>query len=211
MFNSPVEKIVLVGVGGNFMDIYEDVLGAGIRVSGYTDFNEAKDMPVPYLGNDDDVVACPENVIITIGGIGEKISVREKVCNIYDGRNFSYVFQSALVSKTANISKASGVLILHNCLIKSHAEICKGVFINSGCIVAHHVKIGDYSQLSLGVIIGGNTTIGRRCFIGMGARIFQATKIGDNSIIAANSTVSRDVPPNSFVKGFNDIRPRRIP
>lgn len=45
------------------------------------------------------------------------------------------------------------------------------------------------------IVIGDNVWIGSR------ARINKGVTIGDNSIIAANSIVTKDVPPNSIVAG----------
>jgi maltose O-acetyltransferase len=43
--------------------------------------------------------------------------------------------------------------------------------------------------------------IGENVWIGSFARICKGVKIGDNSIVAANAVVTKDVPPNSIVAG----------
>lgn len=43
--------------------------------------------------------------------------------------------------------------------------------------------------------------IGRNCWIGQNARIQKGVTIGDNSIIAANSVVTKDVPANAIAAG----------
>ncbi|MBI9063788.1 MAG: acyltransferase [Marinilabiliaceae bacterium] len=43
--------------------------------------------------------------------------------------------------------------------------------------------------------------IGRNVWIGSFARICKGVSVGDNSIIAANAVVTKDVPPNSIVAG----------
>ena len=43
--------------------------------------------------------------------------------------------------------------------------------------------------------------IGENVWIGMRARICKGVTIGDNAIVAANSVVTKDVPPNSIVAG----------
>jgi acetyltransferase-like isoleucine patch superfamily enzyme len=61
--------------------------------------------------------------------------------------------------------------------------------------------------------------IGRNVWIGSYARICKGVKIGDNSVIAANAVVTRDIPPNSVaagnpavvVKSGIDRSPRLIP
>ncbi len=43
--------------------------------------------------------------------------------------------------------------------------------------------------------------IGENCWIGANVRICKGVTIGDNSIVAACSVVTKDVPPNSIVAG----------
>lgn len=43
--------------------------------------------------------------------------------------------------------------------------------------------------------------IGNKVWIGSRATILKGVNIGDGSIIAANSVVTKDVPPNSLVGG----------
>jgi len=43
--------------------------------------------------------------------------------------------------------------------------------------------------------------IGRNVWIGSFARVCKGVNIGDNSIVAANAVVTKDVPPNSIVAG----------
>jgi len=72
------------------------------------------------------------------------------------------------------------------------------------------VHIGDYSYIAFGAVIlthdfvraiHSNTHIGKKCFIGARAIILPGLKIGDESIIAAGSVVTKDVPPNVVVAG----------
>ena len=44
-------------------------------------------------------------------------------------------------------------------------------------------------------------SIGAECFIGPFVEIQKGVTIGDNSIVAASSVVTKDVPPNTIVVG----------
>jgi acetyltransferase-like isoleucine patch superfamily enzyme len=46
-----------------------------------------------------------------------------------------------------------------------------------------------------------HTRIGRHCFIGARSIILPGITIGDESVVAAGSVVTKDVPPNSVVAG----------
>ena len=46
-----------------------------------------------------------------------------------------------------------------------------------------------------------HTRVGRNCFIGGRSMILPGVEIGDNSIVAAGSIVTKNVPPNSIAAG----------
>lgn len=47
----------------------------------------------------------------------------------------------------------------------------------------------------------GRITIHENCFIGVGAILMPGVTIGPNSVVAAGSVVTKDVPPNSVAAG----------
>lgn len=95
----------------------------------------------------------------------------------------------------------------------------KGIFINSGC------RFQDQGGVSIGddCLIGHNTVfatlnhdldpkrradmhpapivIGRNVWIGSNATVLPGVTIGDNTVVAAASVVTKDVPENSVVVG----------
>lgn len=64
-------------------------------------------------------------------------------------------------------------------------------------------KIPRYND----VIKYGRITVHENCFIGHGSTIMPGVSIGPNSVVAAHSVVTKDVPPNSVVGG---VPARRI-
>lgn len=78
-----------------------------------------------------------------------------------------------------------------------------------GIVIGETTIIGDDVLIYQGVTLGGtgkdtgkrHPTIGNNVMIGSGAKILGPFKVGDNSRIAANSVVLREVPPNSTVVG----------
>ena len=83
---------------------------------------------------------------------------------------------------------------------------CK-VVIGNNCSISHFVKI--YTQNTLAdqdfskeiKNSTGNVIIGDNCWIGINTFIKEGVKIGENAVIGANSTVVKDVPPNSIAAG----------
>jgi serine O-acetyltransferase len=91
------------------------------------------------------------------------------------------------------------------------AKIGKGLFIDHGMgvIIGETTEIGDNCTIYQGVTLGGtgkdkgkrHPTIGNNVLIGAGAKVLGPFAVGDNSKIAANAVILREVPPNSTVVG----------
>ena len=78
-----------------------------------------------------------------------------------------------------------------------------------GIVIGETAEIGDDRLIYHGVTLGGtgkdvgkrHPTIGNNVLIGTGAKVLGPLKIGDNSRVAANSVVLRDIPPDSTAVG----------
>lgn len=87
--------------------------------------------------------------------------------------------------------------------------------------IGNHVAIAPYTRIvpnhkydgeKRTGTVKGSTRIGDNVWIGAGVTIIIGTNIGENSIIAANSVVTRDIPENivaggtpaKFIKTFED-------
>lgn len=109
----------------------------------------------------------------------------------------------------SSISIGDRTHIGHQAYIRS----AKRVTVGSDCLISRDVRIFDYNGHPLDphmrlqhlpnprdevspVNIGNNVWIGDAAFVNRGVRI------GDNSIVSANSVVTKDVPPNTVVFGM---------
>lgn len=91
------------------------------------------------------------------------------------------------------------------------AKIGKGLFIDhgSGVVIGETAEIGDNCTIYQGVTLGGtgkdtgkrHPTLGNNVMVGSGAKILGPFKVGDNSKIAANAVVLKEVPPNCTAVG----------
>ena len=80
----------------------------------------------------------------------------------------------------------------------------------TGIVIGATAEIGDDCLLYQGVTLGGtgyahgkrHPTLGNNVMVGSGAKVLGPIRIGDNSKIAANSVVLREVPPNCTVVGI---------
>lgn len=77
-----------------------------------------------------------------------------------------------------------------------------GIVIHGESIIGDDVSIGAHVTLGGNLGKGGVPQIGNRVFIGPGAKILGPIKIGEDSIIGANSVVTKDVPSGSVVAGI---------
>jgi len=81
----------------------------------------------------------------------------------------------------------------------------------NGIIVSHNAVIGNNCTIFHQVTIGSNfknndaPEIGNNVIIGAGAKLIGNIKIGNNVKIGANAVVTKDVPDNKTVIGFNQI------
>jgi acetyltransferase-like isoleucine patch superfamily enzyme len=74
----------------------------------------------------------------------------------------------------------------------------RGVHVGPQSYVAFEVSILAH-DMTRGLYL--HTRIGRRCFIGARSIILPGIEIGDESVVAAGSVVTRNVPPRSLVAG----------
>ena len=76
----------------------------------------------------------------------------------------------------------------------------------NGIVIGDKVIIGDncelFQQVTLGQKNGQYPEIGNNVIMYPGCKIIGGIKIGDNTIIAPNSVVIRDVPENAVVSGI---------
>ncbi len=101
-----------------------------------------------------------------------------------------------------------------------HTRIGKNVFINFGCTILDlgGVTIGDHALIGPNVsllseghpvtpdrrhdLVPGPVIIGCNAWIGAGAMILPGVTVGENSVVAAGSVVTKDVPADSVVAGI---------
>ena len=92
-----------------------------------------------------------------------------------------------------------------------HIIACCSVTIDDDVLIAARCTIVDATH-PVGIHDSGNRArhfsteisfvhIGKRVFLGVGVVVLANVRIGDNSIIGANSVVTRDIPPNSVAIG----------
>ncbi|MBD3636699.1 MAG: acyltransferase [Crocinitomicaceae bacterium] len=115
----------------------------------------------------------------------------EKKFQIYEGARI-------YINHGAKLTLGSGY-INTNCNISCFKEIKIG----HGVVISENLTLRDSDNHR----IGGKEnepapiTIGDHVWIGINATILKGVTVGDGAIIAANSVVTKDVPPKTMVAG----------
>ena len=107
----------------------------------------------------------------------------------------AYIGDDCLLSAAAGITIGEHVLLAHGVQI----------FDNDSHPLDPAARVADYASVQhhgeRGRIAAAPVSIGARAWIGFGAIILKGVTIGENSVVAAGSVVTRDVPPNTVVAG----------
>jgi UDP-3-O-[3-hydroxymyristoyl] glucosamine N-acyltransferase len=112
---------------------------------------------------------------------------------------FTFVHPTAFVSRNAKIGK--GVIIYPLCNIDQGVTVEDGSILLNSTIVAHDSEIGKCCYLAPGVCVSGFVKVERLCSIGSGSVITNNITIGENSTIAMATSITKDIPRDSFAIG----------
>ena len=100
-----------------------------------------------------------------------------------------------------NIHLGKNVFINSGCRFQDQG----GIYIGDGTFIGHNVILAtlnhDLNPNSRGDMWPKPIHLGKKVWIGSGAIVLPGVSIGDNSVIAAGSVVTKDVPENSVYGG----------
>ena len=107
---------------------------------------------------------------------------------------------------------SQGARFLTGIEIHPGATIGKGLFIDhgSGVVIGETTEIGDNCTLYQGVTLGGtgkdtgkrHPTLGNNVMCGAGSKVLGPFTVGDNSKVAANAVVLKEIPPDCTAVGI---------
>ena len=101
-----------------------------------------------------------------------------------------------------NITVGKNVFINACC----HFQDQGGITLGDNCLVGHNVVFATlnhgFAPEERQSMLPAPIVVGRNVWIGSNSTILQGVTIGDNSIIAAGSVVTKDVPANAIVAGI---------
>ena len=208
-----VRNIIILGTGGNCIDILEIINdinraseGPKYRCVGFLDDNQGNWGNTLYgievLGP---LSSAPRfSDALFVNGIGSPFNFWKKEVIISKANVPIRKFET-IIHPSARISESSviclGTMIFPNVTVASEALIGNHVIILPNSVINHDDIIGDYTCITSGVNISGGVIIEKSCYIGTGTSIKSDIIIGRNSLIGMGSIVIRDVPENTVVVG----------
>ena len=206
-----VKKIIILGTGGNCIDILETI----------NKINKIKKKYkiLGFLDDDTDKVGLNFNGIKVLGALST--AKNYKNCYFVNGigspnnfwkkkdilkktnlslKNFETIIHpTAFVSKFSKIEK--GVVILANVTVASNVSIGKHTIILPNSVINHNDNIGDYVSIASGVCIARDVTIKHNSYIGSGSTIIGNIVVAKNSLVGMGSVVLNSTQKNSVYIG----------
>lgn len=164
-----------------------------------------------YVGSDcvigEDCVIWPNAVLRERTTIGDRVVIHPSVTIGSDG--FGYLFRDGLHKK---IPQTGAVVIEDDVEIGSGTAVDRartgvtrvgaGTKIDNLCQIAHNVQIGADCMLVSHMVIGGSSSLGHHVVMGGQSGISDHVHVGDGVLIAAKTTVMKDFPDGSRVRGI---------
>ena len=168
----------------------------------------------------DTVAAIREEIATDIAAVRSRDPAARsdlEILLLYSGVHAILAYRVAhklYLSKHYFAARAVSQWARHKTGIEIHpgATIGKGLFIDHGMgvVIGETTEIGDNCTLYQGVTLGGtgkdvgkrHPTLGNNVLVGAGAKVLGPFKIEDNSKIAANAVVLKEVPENSTAVGI---------
>jgi len=208
-----MQKLIILGTGGNCIDILDTVndinqcTGQTVyECIGFLDDNKENLGKVHYgvevLGPLDSASIYSE--CLFVNGIGSHFNFWKKKdivskTQVPLERFATIVHPSASVSMMAKLGH--GTVVFQNVTIASNVTIGNHVIILPNTVISHDDSVGDYACITGGVCISGGVKVGNSCYLGTNSAIIGNISIGDNCLIGMGSVVINTIEENSVVIG----------
>ncbi len=196
-----MQKLILIGAGGNNADILDAIeeinaINPTYDVLGYVrrDGQQSPNEKLKFYGNFDAVRELPDDVLIAGFAFGVK-NYRlwpEIVANfgLPSERFATIIHPRAYISPKSTVGHGS--VVLAGTTVGAHVAIGNHVIILQNVGLSHDDIIEDFSCITVGVAFSGSVHVGRNCFIGTHATI--TSSVGAGSLIGAATLIRHEVP-----------------
>jgi sugar O-acyltransferase (sialic acid O-acetyltransferase NeuD family) len=203
-----VERILLVGTGGQGLVAAEAALAAGHEVVGALGGPNAKDGLrglAPVLGSSEDVARWlsrtgATGLHVAIGDNATRLRVMDDLSAAVPAVRFvPIVHPAATVARLATVG--DGAMVCAGAVVAVASSVGPGVLVNTRASVDHECTLGRGASVGPGAVLGGAVTLGEGAVVALGATVLHGRTVGAHALVAAGATVTRDVPELAVVMG----------
>ncbi len=199
-------RLILLGGGGHCKSVINIAESAGYNIIGILDKAEnigKKVLGYEIIGTDNDIANYVKDAsfVVTLGHIKDaslRINIHKKI--LQEGGILARIIAStAVVSRHAKIG--AGTVIMHQTVINADVIIGDGCIINTFANIEHDAVIHDYCHVSTGAMVNGNCMLGKGVFLGSQSVMVNGTSVTDGCVIAAGSTVRKNLTKRGIYSG----------
>jgi sugar O-acyltransferase (sialic acid O-acetyltransferase NeuD family) len=204
--DSKLLPLLILGAGGHAKVLLEVINKENLQVIGIVSPHLKRGvnyLGLPVIGNDENIFEFDSKEVLLVNGIGvlPKNHLRSNLA--LKMRKMGYQFSSIIHPNSiisSDVSLSDGVQIMAGVIIQPSCKIGQDTIVNTGSQIDHDTIIGSQCHIAPGVVISGGVKIGDNVHIGSGAKVIQGITIGKDSVIAAGTTVYKDVPDGVKVR-----------
>jgi sugar O-acyltransferase (sialic acid O-acetyltransferase NeuD family) len=196
-------QLVILGHGGHAKSVADAAGSAGFAVIGFLGLAEdhQPDHGTPALQSLDDIDLESTEIALGIGANFVRARVAADVVNSYPRARFVAVIHvTAWVSPLAEISPGS--VVLAHAAVGPGAKLGFGAVLNTGSSLDHDSRLQDFASLGPGARTSGDVSIGERSAMGLQSGILQGRSVGRDSVVGAQSLVTRNIPDLTVAWGI---------
>lgn len=207
-----MKDLIILGVGGNCLDILDAVLALNdttstqaYRIRGFLDDAAEHGKAVqgfPVLGKLTEACRFPE--CFFVNGIGSFRNYWRKPeiiarTGIATERFETIIHPQGSVSRFASLG--NGTVVLQHATINAQAKVGSHVIVLPNSVISHDVLVGDFTCIASGATIAGGVRIGKACYLGANCSINNGVSMGDFSLVGMGAAVLKDVAERAVVAG----------
>lgn len=202
------KPVIVIGAGGHAKVLADLLIAAGRNVLGCIDpklrAGEHWYRNICCLGDDAAVAQYGVDEVELVNGIGslpKQPNHRKVIFLLFQSKGYAFatlVHPTAIVSPSAKL--AEGVQVMAGCIVQAGCKIQQNVIVNTRASIDHDSVIAAHCHISPGAVLCGQVQVGENSHVGANATVIQGINIGTGAVVAAGTTLVKDLADGLLVK-----------